>query len=81
MNVRAKYRVNAKEEVAGGVINGEVETLVTVKMTPVITGSEENKEFFRYTPSGELRIGTINQKAAEFFEIGKEYYLDFTKAE
>lgn len=77
--VRAKYTVSAKEEVWGGF--GSTEPLVTVKMNPVITGSEENKQFFKYTPSGEVRLGTINKKAADYFELGKEYYLDFTKVE
>jgi hypothetical protein len=81
MMVRAKYRITAKEEVAGGVVAGQSEKLVTIKMVPVINGSEENKEFFKYTPSGEMRIGTLNQKAAEYFELGKEYYVDFTKSE
>lgn len=77
--VRAKYVVSAKEEVFGGV--GSTEPLVTVKMNPVTTGSEENKDFFRWTPSGEVRLGTLSKAAADYFELGKEYYLDFTKAE
>jgi hypothetical protein len=52
--------VSAKEEVYGGV--GSTEPLVTIKMNPVISGSEENKTFFKYTPSGEVRLGTQLKK-------------------
>ena len=46
-----------------------------VKFIPVYGGSEENKEFFTYTPSGEFKlIGLKNQP----FVVGKEYYIDTT---
>ena len=48
---------------------------------PVYQGSEENKEFFKYTPSGTVTFGVTNTAVAEKFEVGKEYYLDFTPAE
>lgn len=47
---------------------------------PVYTGSEENKKFFKYTPGGSVS-GGFNHAEAEKFEVGKEYYLDFTPAE
>ena len=65
--VRAKFYVT---KVEGG----------EIKLVPVIEGSKENKEFFHYTPFGEIRIGTINPEAIKEFEVGKEYYVDFTKA-
>jgi hypothetical protein len=52
----------------------------TVKMTPVTTGSEENKTFWEYTPSGNFEISTTNMIAAEQLEIGQEYYIDIIKA-
>ena len=42
---------------------------------------EENAEFFRLTPSGQLRMGILNEAAADYFEVGKSYYLDFTKVD
>lgn len=77
MTVRAKYKVSAKESTLG---SGK-EEMVTIKMNPVINGSKENEEFFKYTPAGEFRLGTLNKKAAEYFQLGEEYYVDFTKAE
>jgi len=36
---------------------------------------EESKSFFAATPSGRLEFNTVNQLAAEQFEVGKQYYL------
>ncbi len=47
---------------------------------PVYQGSEENKEFFKYTPGGTVTFNVLNAAAAANFEVGKEYYLDFTLA-
>lgn len=84
MNIRAKFKVDAKESV----LMNNVEA-VTVKMTPVFPKAEngktenehENKTFWKYTPGGEFRMFTINKAAADYFELGKEYYIDFTKVE
>ena len=45
------------------------------------TATEENKRFSKATPSGSLEMTVDNPPAQEFFEIGKAYYLDFSKAE
>lgn len=50
-----------------------------VKLQPVTSGSEENKSFWKYTPSGEVRFHICNPEAM-VFEAGEEYYLDFQKA-
>ena len=69
--VRAKFRVTDKEPYDQGFV---------IKMTPVTTGSEENESFYRYTPYGQFEMGTVNERAADYFEVGQEYYLDFKKA-
>ena len=40
--------------------------------------SEENKEFWDATPCGTIKISTIKK---DHFEVGKDYYVDFTLAE
>lgn len=40
-------------------------------------GSPENNSFFAATPSGEIKVGTV---AADRFEVGKEYFVDFSPA-
>jgi hypothetical protein len=53
-----------------------------VKFSAVVSGSEENKSFCRWTPSANLEIYISDETpAGDFFEQGKEYYLDFEKAE
>ena len=49
-----------------------------VSLYPVTGGSPENDSFFASTPIGFVMLETINPNAAELFEEGKEYYLDFT---
>lgn len=71
MTVRAKFKVASitKDE------NG-----TSVSLRPVVSGSKENEEFFKLTPWGEIKIGTINPSAAEQFAPGAQLYVDFTLA-
>lgn len=46
----------------------------------VYTGSEENKRFFALTPGGQFNLYTVNKEVAAKFEMGKEYYIDFSEA-
>lgn len=78
MQVRAKFTVTEKAQRKYGA-DGVLQT--TVKMSPVTSGSDENKEFYQYTPSGNIDLGTVNPSVVDAFEIGKEYYVDFTPAE
>lgn len=50
----------------------------SVSMTPVVSGSDENKAFWKYTPSGKFEINYANQNV--FFEAGKEYFVDISPA-
>jgi len=73
--VRAKFVCNGIQD------NPQYENK-TVSFTPVISGSEENKSFSKYTPAGSVSLSiSYETEAVNFFEEGKEYYLDFTKAE
>ena len=51
-----------------------------LSFSPVYTGSPENAEFFKYTPAGTVVFNVLNKAAADKFEVGNEYYLDFTPA-
>ena len=70
--VRAKFRCNEVTATESG---------KKVVLLPVTTGSKENQNFFRWTPFGRIEMGIMNDTAAAEFEPGKEYYVDFTKAE
>jgi len=49
-------------------------------LSPVYSGSEENKQFFAATPGGSIMLHVVNEKGMAVFEEGKEYYVDFTPA-
>lgn len=79
--MRAKFRVNSKREYLG-YYNGNSNTrLVEVAASPVGDVKETNKSWAAATPSGELKMSISNPAAVDFFDLGKEYYLDFTLAE
>jgi hypothetical protein len=77
MSVRAKFKCC---DISNSSSNTD-ENGKTVKLEPVIDGSEENKSFFRWTPSGSISMFCVNTEANKQFEVGKEYFVDFTPAE
>lgn len=80
MSVRAKFKVSSYTTTLSGQNNDQ--ELRTVNLTPVYDSDKnsENGKFYAYTPTGEIKLGTINPSAWEQFELGKEYYVDFTPA-
>ena len=72
MSVRAKFKLTiiTPEDDGGG----------HIELEPVYSGSKENDEFFRMTPGGRIRMEVVNAEAVKAFEVGKEYYVDFTPA-
>jgi hypothetical protein len=81
MAVRAKFKVTSVEYTESYYEKGGP-PLATISMTPVYSNDpeSENHKFWKASPSGQLKLGTINPEAAKQFELGKEYYLDFTPA-
>lgn len=71
---RAKFVCIGIEKVIG---YGADKFLYTCRFSAVVGGSPENKEFFAATPSGDLKM-TVR---SPMFEVGKQYFLDFTPAE
>lgn len=52
-----------------------------VRLTAATSGvSDEDKLFWKYTPSGELTMHIDNPPASDIFVPGRAYYLDFTPA-
>jgi hypothetical protein len=60
----------------------ETVEIQTIHMTPVYSSDpkSENAKFWDSSPSGKLELGVINLDAAKYFELDKEYYIDFTLA-
>jgi len=70
MTTRCKFKCDS--------VTAFSESAFTVSLTAVTNGSEENKSFWKYTPSGKLEFNCINENVK--FIPGKEYYLDVTEA-
>jgi len=53
-----------------------------IELYPVVGGSDnaENDAFYAATPGGKIILGTVNKAASDQFEVGKEYYVDFSPA-
>ena len=86
--VRAKFKVTRVETQMGSRRKKGTEHEYepceqrTIVMHPVYGDkSPENKMFWDATPSGEIRVGTVNPEAWQKFELDREYYVDFTLAE
>lgn len=70
MPVRAKFQC-VKRELHGG---------VTLRAVYSEDPEHENKAFWEATPSGEIEMHITEPDAADFFKLGREYYVDFTPA-
>lgn len=73
MTVRTKFICSSKTESPGG--------QWSIAFVAVTSGSEENKTFWKYTPTGNAAFSTINEAAVKEFVVGKEYYFDITASE
>jgi len=69
---RAKFKCNSVEKRLGW---GEHKYLWAAKFTPVTSGSDENLKFYAATPTGLIEVSSVKN---DFFEVGLEYYVDFT---
>ena len=75
MAVRCKFRCDRKTQYK--ITYPKEAFAYEYEFSAVTSGSEENKKFWSATPSGTLKISTVNDGT---FEVGKEYYLDIEVA-
>lgn len=90
--VRAKFKVQRIESSIGSKVVGKNEQgrdiyekceLRTIVLSPIYPNGDpnhENTKFWQASPSGEIKLGTINPAAWEAFALDGEYYVDFTPA-
>jgi hypothetical protein len=94
MSVRAKFAVTKIESTLGQRATGEKDErghakyepceMKTLVMNPVYGNGDpnhENTKFWQASPGGELRLNVVNAAAVAQFELGKEYYVDFSPAD
>lgn len=51
----------------------------SVTMSPVYANNDpehENSRFWQATPSGEIKLGTVNKAAVDTLDLGMECYID-----
>lgn len=53
-----------------------------IEMAPVYSNDPEhpNRIFWEATPNGKIEMQINNPSAIQQFEVGKEYYVDFSPA-
>jgi hypothetical protein len=94
MSVKAKFKVDRFESAlhqrqidpskGWGGDNIEQVEIRTVVLTPVYGNGDpehENTKFWQASPSGEIKLGTVNPAAWQYFALGDEHYVTFKKAE
>lgn len=73
MSVRAKFRCNSARDTG---------SIMEVNLSAIYPGpnpSDEDKAFWDATPNGNLTMYVSNERAADYFAPGHEYYLTFGK--
>lgn len=78
MSVRAKFKVTSTtQRKHWDIQKGNIHE---IQLEPVTSGSKENESFYAATPHGAINLQTVNDEAGAQFELGAEYYIDFTRA-
>jgi hypothetical protein len=80
--VRAKFKVVHIGLSEGRDKQGKPCVQRTVTLQPVYSENvdHENKGFWDATPAGKIELGILNPAAGKQFELGREYYIDFSLA-
>jgi len=71
---RCKFRCNSVTKTLA--VQSPLEYVYQAEFTAVTCGSKENENFFKWTPSGSLKIGVYKN---DIFQPGKEYYIDISE--
>lgn len=80
MTVRAKMRCTRKTQSTSASNYGEAKPCDTeeVELQPLV--GPGNEEWSKWTPAGSVKLQINNPAAIGQFEVGKEYFVDFTPA-
>ena len=78
MSVRAKFKVvSTTQRQHWDAAKGHIHE---IELSPVVSGSPENEAFYAATPGGAIKLQTISHEAGVQFDLGTEFYVDFTRA-
>lgn len=54
----------------------------SVRLSPVTSGSDENRSFYQATPAGQIEMNGLKRETIDLFgEPGAAFYVDFTPAD
>lgn len=81
MVVRAKFRLDEQANIGQGNRDGKPLIKSTFVFRAVAGDTPENKSFWEWTPSGEIKLQCVNPEVLKEFEIGQEFYIDFIPVE
>ena len=61
----------------------EMVEMRSLRFSPVYSEdpSSENAKFWNATPAGHIDLGVVNPEAWQHFELGQEYFVEFTPAD
>lgn len=79
--VRAKMMCVERKQLYAGSGALEENSTWTIRLQPVYGDSPENKEWSKWTPSGEVSLQITNPKAVDQFQLGQAYFVDFVPVE
>jgi len=71
--VRARFCVQSVE--------GNSDDGWNIRLEAVTGGEGDSAKYFKATPWGTLEMGVMTNEAAEFFNPGDDYYIDFVRAD
>jgi hypothetical protein len=77
MSVTAKFWVQSKSQAGSEGSEGGGETII---LHPAIKG-EDNKDWSKWTPAGEMRLYITNPAASKQFVVGKYVMITFEPVE
>jgi hypothetical protein len=78
--VRAKMRCVRKAQACSCGNYGEPKPLDMEEVELMPVSGPGNEEWTKWTPSGSVKMHITNPEAVGQFEVGKDYFLDFTPA-
>lgn len=83
MSFRAKCRIIRVESSLHPMNAGQNVDHRTVTLQPVYGGDndEANKQWSKWTPSGEIKLTITNQLIFPELEVGRAFFVDFTATE
>jgi hypothetical protein len=79
--VRAKFRCTEKTQRTSASNYGEAKPVDSEEVRLLPVSGPGNESWSKWTPGGEIRMTINNPAAVAAFDVGKDYFVDFTAAE